>query len=102
MKVLPAGKVRAGQLWASMLTAAIHVGDPGAVLAVLARVNTDVKSSTPTACLRAARFFRDQGDQQKAAELYEAACVDGATNDIVIEYAESLLKIGSMKKLVIH
>jgi hypothetical protein len=91
---LPPGKVKAVRVWDQMLTAAIKHGDPDTVLAILTRLMASVRSCTPGACFRAARFFRDRGDVPKAAQLYQIAHDAGSTNLIAFEYAEALLGSG--------
>jgi hypothetical protein len=98
LELLPSAPIKAVPLWDSILAAAINVGNPDMVLAVVARVISDVKFHAPLACLHAARFFRDRRDHQKATDLYEAAFEAGATNAIILEYAESLLALSEREK----
>jgi hypothetical protein len=91
---LPPGKVKAVRVWDQLLAAAIKHGDPNTVLAILTRLMASVRSRTPGASFRAARFFRDRGDMSKAAQLYQIAYDAGSTNLIAFEFAEALLGSG--------
>ena len=94
LESLPAGRLKAVHVWDHALQAAFALGDPAIVKSILTRMLINVKARVPHAGLAAARFFRNRGDRDKAAELYRMS-FDASDNIATgMELTELLLTMG--------